>query len=99
MKFRWLPLARSDIEGLKEYYIEAASLKVAASQISKIGKAARLLQTQPYMGHFSANDTDGDVFEWHIPSTNYTIPYMIFENHIEILSVFDQRQKRPKLWN
>ena len=99
MKLRWLPLALRDLVHIKEYYTDVANLKVVAGQITKITKAARLLQTQPYMGHISPNDTDADVLEWHIPSTRYTLPYRINGNEIEILRVFDQRKMRPNSWN
>jgi plasmid stabilization system protein ParE len=98
MTLRWLPLALRDLVHIKEYYTDVASLKVAAGQITKITKAARLLQAQPYMGHISQNDTDADVLEWLIPSTRYTLPYRINGNEIEILRVFDQRKMRPSSW-
>jgi plasmid stabilization system protein ParE len=98
MTLRWLPLALRDLVHIKEYYTDVVCLKVAAGQINKITKAARLLQAQPYMGHISRNDTNADVLEWHIPSTRYTLPYRINGNEIEILRVFDQRKIRPSSW-
>ncbi len=98
MRIRWLPLAQQDLVKIKEYYTDVANPKVAISQLTKITKATRLLQTQPYIGHISPNDTDDDVLEWHIPSTNYTLPYRIVGEEIEVLRVFGQQQNRPDSW-
>ncbi len=99
MKLKWLPLALGDLAYIKKYYTEEASIKVAAGQLRKISKSAALLKTQPYMGHPSPNDTDDDVLEWNIPSTTYTLPYMVVGDEIQILRVFDQKRKRPESWH
>lgn len=99
MKLNWLPLALLDMEAIRSYYAEAVSENVAAKQLAKVSRSLALLQTQPYMGHVSQNDADGDVLEWHIPSTTYTVPYMIIGEEIYILRVFDARQKRPESWH
>ncbi|MCB1736014.1 MAG: hypothetical protein H6981_14660 [Gammaproteobacteria bacterium] len=53
---------------------------------------------QPYVGHVSPNHPGGDVLEWNIPNTSYTLPYMVNDKHIVIMRVFDQRQRRPASW-
>lgn len=99
MEIVWLPLALEDLNTIKTYYLEVASTAVARRQLRKITQSAKLLITQPYMGHISPNDVDGDVFEWHIPSTSYTLPYMVVDDQLWIMRVFDQRQKRPDSWH
>lgn len=99
MEIVWLPLALEDLNTFKTYYLEVASTAVARRQLRKITQSAKLLITQPYMGHISPNDVDGDVFEWHIPSTSYTLPYMVVGDQLWIMRVFDQRQKRPDSWH
>lgn len=98
MQIVWLPLALQDLSGIRLYYTEVAGKNVADQQLKKITKAVRLLQTQPYMGHITNIDIHSDVLEWHIPSTSYTLPYMITNEQIRILRVFDERQERPKEW-
>ena len=99
MEIVWLPLALEDLNNIKTYYIEVASPTVASGQLRKIAQAVRLLTTQPYIGHISPNDADGNVLEWHIPSTSYTLPYMVMSNQLWIMRVFDQKQKRPESWH
>ncbi len=99
MKTVWLPVALKDLAHINGYYTEQASVTVAANQLARIVKSARLLATQPHMGHPSPNVQDHDILEWNIPSTSYTLPYHIVGDEIRILRVFDQRQKRPDSWN
>lgn len=99
MKIVWLPYALSDLAGIKRYYTKAAGKPIADKQVQKVTKASRLLKVHPYIGHPSPNDADDDVLEWNIPSTSYTLPYMVVDNEIRILRVFDQRQERPESWN
>ncbi len=98
MKIVWLPLALQDLVSIQAYYLEVAGKPVSDKQLIKITKAVRLLQTQPYLGHISATDIHNDVLEWHIPSTSYTLPYVILNDEIRILRVFDERQERPESW-
>jgi len=99
MEIIWLPLALEDLSTIKTHYLEVANIAVARRQLRKITQSAKLLTTQPYMGHISPSDVDGDVFEWHIPSTSYTLPYMVVGGQLWIMRVFDQRQKRPDSWH
>lgn len=99
MKIIWLPLALDDLSSIDKYYTRVAGKSVANKQIQKVVKASRLIQKQPYIGHTSPNDTDEDVLEWNIPSTTYTLPYMVLTDEIRILRVFDQRQERPESWD
>lgn len=98
MKIVWLPFALDDMAGIQSYYTEVAGKQVADQQLKKITKAVRLLQHQPYIGHISSIDIHSDVLEWHIPSTSYTLPYMVINEEIRILRVFDERQERPEAW-
>ena len=95
MKIVWLPHAMHDMAKILEYYTEVASQSVANRQLVKISKSVRLLESQPYIEHISADDPDDDVLEWHIPNTTYTLPYMIIADEIRIMRVFDERQERP----
>ena len=99
MKIVWLPVALIDLTHIKKFFAEEASAKVVAGQLSKISKPARLLTSHPYMGHPSPNLMDRDVLEWDIPSTPYTLPFLIVGEEIRILRVFDQRQDRPDSWH
>ena len=87
--------AMHDMAKILEYYTEVASQSVANRQLVKISKSVRLLESQPYIEHISADDPDDDVLEWHIPNTTYTLPYMIIADEIRIMRVFDERQERP----
>ena len=95
MKIVWLPHAMRDMAKILEYYTEIANKTAANRQLVKVAKSSRLLESQPYIGHISADDPDDDVLEWHIPSTTYTLPYMIAADEIRIMRIFDQRQERP----
>ena len=70
---------------------------MANRQLQKVVKAARLLQDFPYLGHINPNDPV--VLEWHVPNTSYTLPYMVENNQVIILRVFDERQEKPSNWN
>ena len=94
----WLTLARKDIEQIHAYLSEAAGVETALEQVTKIVKAARLLQQHPYIGHVSDLDDTGDVLEWVIPKTHYILPYLIRGDDILILRVFDARQQKPDGW-
>lgn len=94
----WLKLAREDIEKIRAYLVDVASKDIADQQIVKIIKAARLLQQHPYVGHVSDLDEVGDVLEWVIPKTHYILPYLVQEEDIIILRVFDTRQQKPDGW-
>lgn len=88
-----------DMARILEYYTEAAGQSVAHRQLVKISKSARLLESQPYIGHISTDDPNGDVLEWRIPSTTYTLPYLIVADEIRIMRIFDERQERPDSWH
>ena len=96
MKIVWVPVAQRDLLGIDRYFTEVAWKVVANRQLKKVVKASGLLQDQPYLGHISPNDPD--VLEWHIPNTTYTLPYLIDNDQIIILRVFDERQNKPNHW-
>lgn len=96
MKVVWLPLAQQDLARIAAYYTDVAGKAVVDRQLKKVVKASRLLQMQPYIGHISPNDPE--VLEWHIPNTTYTLPYMLGDDQVIILRVFDGRQDKPDSW-
>jgi len=94
----WLRLALNDIEQIRSDYTEAVSEEIANKQTVKIVKAARLLQMNPYVGHVSDLDYSGEVLEWVIPKTHFILPYLVRDEDVVILRVFDTRQDRPESW-
>ncbi len=98
MKLVWLPLAASDLHEIRSYYTELVGKPVADQQLKKIVKAARLLQDHPYIGHLSSHDPDNEVLEWAIPKTKYTLPYLVINDEIQILRVFNQHRTLPESW-
>jgi len=95
LKILWLPSARRDIQELTNFYTAEANSRVAHNLVAKIVKAAALLAENPLLGHATE---DSDTLEWAIPSTNYTLPYRVQEQRLEILRVFHQSQRKPYKW-
>ena len=91
----WLESAQLDLLDIQGYYAEKASRDIAAKLLQKIYASANTLLEQPFIGTSTADD---DILEWHIPNVNYTLPYMINGNDIEILRVFHQSQSKPSKW-
>ena len=87
-------LAKKDLEGIKNFY-EAINPEAAKKIGAHLKKSFLLLQENPNIGHVTS---DYDVFEWHVPRTKYSIPYMIDNNDLIILRVYDERQDRPGTW-
>jgi len=96
MQIIWSPLSLTDMETIKRYYSQFSDRNITYKQILKIHKSVELIKTQPCIWHQSENDDE--VLEWVVPSTYYTIPYMIELDEIFILRVFDQRQEKPQSW-
>jgi len=94
MRVILLPLAIEDLQQLRNY-IAQFNPEAAKDVADKIKKSLNMLSEQPHMGHPAEDD---DVLEWHIPTTNYSLPYQVVDNTVQILRVFDERQNRPGSW-
>ena len=92
--FRLSRLAKKDLEEIKDFY-KKISPDIFKKIRDAIKKSFLLLQENPNIGHPT---NDYDVFEWHIPGTKYSLPYMLDDNEIVILRVYDERQNRPSTW-
>ena len=91
----WLNAAKLDLIDIQAYYSERASPQVAARLLQRIFQSSSLLTEQSLIGSPTMDD---DILEWAIPNLNYTLPYQIKGNDIEILRVFHQSQKKPSRW-
>ena len=87
-------MAKKDLEEIKDFY-ENIYPDVFKRIRDTIKKSFLLLQENPHIGHPTS---DYDVFEWHIPGTKYSLPYMLIDDEIVILRVYDERQNRPNTW-
>ena len=89
-----LPLAINDLANIRSYI--AQHNPAAAKNVAKKIKASLiLLSEQPLIGHMTDDD---NILQWHIPNSNYSLPYRILDNTIQVLRVFDERQNRPESW-
>ena len=91
----WLKAAKFDLIEIKNYYSNKASPQVAARLLQRIFQSATYLAENPLIG---VQTMDDDILELNIPDLNYTIPYQIKGDDIEILRVFHQSQKKPSKW-
>lgn len=84
--------AIDDIDSMLRYLVPlnpSSAQRLAAL----FNKSFQLLCVTPYTGTIS--DEDDDVLIWHIPNTNYSIPYTFDGQLLTILRIFHQRQERP----
>jgi len=93
-KIKLSRLAKKDLEEIKNFY-EKINPEVARNIRNTIKKSLLLLRENPHIGHVTS---DYDVFEWHIPGTKYSLPYMLINDEVVILRVYDERQNRPGTW-
>ena len=91
----WLESAKLDLIDIQAYYAENASPQIANKLLQRIFAAASTLSDQPLIG---VKTMDDDVLAWHLPGLNYTLPYLIHGDDIEILRVFHQAQNKPSKW-
>lgn len=92
MKVIWSRLAIADLVAIRAYIAEhnpAAANGVAR----RILHAVELLQQQPHLG-LPTHRTD--VRRLIVAGTVYSLPYRVEEGDIEILEVFDGRQRAPR---
>ena len=87
-------LAKNDLEEIKEFY-ESINPEIYRKIRDTVKNSFFLLQENPHIGHVTS---DYDVFEWHIPKTRYTIPYMLLDDAVVILRVYDEKQDKPNTW-
>ncbi|MEG3638003.1 type II toxin-antitoxin system RelE/ParE family toxin [Magnetococcus sp. PR-3] len=81
-------LAKKDLDHIKRYY-DQINPEITIKIRDHLKKSFLLLRENPHAGHAT---NDYDVFQWHVPGTKYTLPYMIEEGSIIILRVYDERQ-------
>jgi toxin ParE1/3/4 len=91
MKLVWTRTARFDLKEISDYYSKL-NPRAATGLIDAIISAAMQLEDFPELGRHSEV---GKVRLWQVPGRPYLLPYRIVGNDVEILAVFDERQKRP----
>ena len=94
MKLVWTRTAKNDLQNIIAYYSKLNPV-AASDLIGVIIAAAMQLEDFPELGR---NAETGKVRLWQVPGRAYVLPYRIVDNEVEILAVFDQRQKRPDGW-
>jgi toxin ParE1/3/4 len=94
VKLSWTKRAVAKLYDIHNYIAER-NPDAAGKVVADIVKAAQLLPQFPLLG--LASD-DPDVRLLQVPGRPYLLPYQVIENEIEILTVFDERQKRPEKW-
>ena len=92
MIINWSPYAIEDLAAIRAYIAEF-NPRAAESVAARIVYAVNYLSSHPQMG-VTTHRTD--VRKLVVSQTPYTIPYRIMEGEIEILEVFDGRQKTPR---
>jgi toxin ParE1/3/4 len=90
----WLPLAQVHLGEIVHYY-EALNPKAARKQIARIRASANQLIDFPQLGRLNQFKSCRLL---QVSGTPYVLPYRTHGNDIEIIAVFDQRQKRPDKW-
>lgn len=91
MKVVWSHRAIRHLVHLREY-IERGSEQNAALVVGRILKAVELLEGHPEMGR------PGRLLgtrELVVPNTSYIIPYRVRRERLELIAVFQERQKWP----
>ena len=91
----WLDYARDDLDAIHHYYSLESSAGIASKLLMRIIESAELLIAHPQIGHPCE---DHEILEWHVPNTDYTLPYIVTPEHIQILRVFHEKQMRPSSW-
>lgn len=94
MKLSWSKRARDKLNDIHDYIFQR-NPDAAGRVVADIVKSAQLLQQFPLLGMVS---DDPDVRLLQVPRRPYLLPYQVIDSEIEILTVFDERQKRPENW-
>lgn len=94
MKLVFLPSTRSDLAWMRTYYTQVFpdGAKRAAEQYHRASGIAR---DNPLVGH--PVEDIGDIREFSIPRTPFSLIYRVVEDRIEVLRVWDQRGDRSRL--
>lgn len=92
MKVLWSPFAIDDLVAIREY-IGQFNPTAANSVADQIIRSIEHLRNHPDLG---APTHRTDVRKLIIPNTPYIIPYRIKDGDLEILEVFDARQRAPR---
>jgi toxin ParE1/3/4 len=94
MNLIWTRSARFDLRQIQDFYFRRNPV-AALELIDDIVSAAMKLEGFPELGRAADSSK---VRLWQVPGRPYLLPYRIVGNDIEILAVFDERQKRPDDW-
>jgi toxin ParE1/3/4 len=92
----WLESALDDLEEIRGYYIENVSIDTYEKLLQRIINSVGHLSKHAYLGKPSARNKG--LRELSVPNSYYTVPYRVKDNQIEILRVFDGRQKPLESW-
>jgi toxin ParE1/3/4 len=92
MKINWSPFAIQDLEAIRTYIAEF-NPSAANAVAGRILYAVNFLAEHPQMG---VQTHRTDVRKLIVSQTPYITPYRITGGEIEILEVFDSRQKAPR---
>jgi toxin ParE1/3/4 len=92
MKINWSPFAINDLAAIREYIAEF-NPRAANAVADHILNAVNFLGGHPHMG---VQTHRTDVRKLIVSQSPYIIPYRIIDGEIEILEVFDSRQKAPR---
>ena len=92
MKINWSSFAIQDLAAIRTYIAEFNPL-AAENVAARILYAVNFLSDHPHMG---VETHRTDVRKLIVGQSPYVIPYRIERGEIEILEVFDARQKAPR---
>jgi plasmid stabilization system protein ParE len=90
----FLRSCQPDLEWFRTYYetVFSAGAKHAEEQVEK---SLELLRHNPFIGH---SLEEKGTRELPISRTPFSLVYRVTREHIEIISVLDQRSNRPTKW-
>ena len=94
MNVIWALQARIDLAQIRAYYVRL-NPTAAEKLVDAIIAAAMQLEDFPQLGRGS---DDGKIRLWQVVGLPYLLPYRHVGKDLEILAVFDERQKRPDEW-
>jgi plasmid stabilization system protein ParE len=91
MRVVYLDSALSDIQWSRHYY-SSVFPEGRRNSGARIRKAVASLQANPYLGHPT---DEADVLEFVIARTPFSTLYRVRNNTLEVLRLWDNRQKLP----
>lgn len=97
MKIVWTNKARSQVRNIFDFYSKKVSIKLANRIVSEIAQKPSILLKQPNLGQreFLLEEIDPRIR--YLVQGNYKLIYLIAEEEIVIISVFDTRQNPSKI--